>query len=123
VVLPLHDELRVAEQWAVVDNLSKGRVSLSFASGWHADDFVFFPDDYKQRHKKMFSQIPILKELWEGKKIERKNGFGKDIQVGLAIRPVQEKIPIWITSGGSKETFYSAGKIGANIITNLLTLS
>src|SRR5690348_14609600 len=33
VVLPLHDPLLVAEEWAVVDNLSHGRVSISFASG------------------------------------------------------------------------------------------
>src|SRR5207248_7111708 len=32
VVLPLHDPLRVAEEWAVVDNLSAGRVGLSFAT-------------------------------------------------------------------------------------------
>ena len=33
VVLPLHHPIRVAEEWAVVDNLSQGRVGISFASG------------------------------------------------------------------------------------------
>src|SRR5438067_1141383 len=33
VVLPLHSPLRVAEEWAVVDNLSDGRVDIAFASG------------------------------------------------------------------------------------------
>ncbi len=33
VVLPLHHPVRVAEEWAVVDNLSNGRVGISFASG------------------------------------------------------------------------------------------
>ena len=37
VVIPLHNPLRVAEEWAAVDNLSQGRVGISFASGWHAD--------------------------------------------------------------------------------------
>src|SRR4029453_9228783 len=46
VVLPLHHPLRVAEEWAVVDNLSNGRVGLAFASGWHADDFVLRPESY-----------------------------------------------------------------------------
>src|SRR5262249_28630343 len=32
VVLPLHNPIRVAEEWSVVDNLSRGRVGLSFAS-------------------------------------------------------------------------------------------
>jgi alkanesulfonate monooxygenase SsuD/methylene tetrahydromethanopterin reductase-like flavin-dependent oxidoreductase (luciferase family) len=33
VVLPLHDPVRVAEEWAVVDQLSNGRVDLAFAQG------------------------------------------------------------------------------------------
>src|SRR3954471_23143566 len=43
LVLPLHHPVRVAEDWAVIDRLSGGRVGLSFATGWHADDFVFAP--------------------------------------------------------------------------------
>jgi hypothetical protein len=34
-VLPLHHPARVAEEWGLVDNLSNGRVGISFASGWH----------------------------------------------------------------------------------------
>src|SRR4030095_15985745 len=40
VALPLHNPVRVAEEWSVVDNLSNGRVAVSFASGWHPDDFL-----------------------------------------------------------------------------------
>src|SRR5436853_4088744 len=32
VVAPLHTPIRIAEEWSVVDNLSKGRVAISFAS-------------------------------------------------------------------------------------------
>ncbi|MET0406571.1 MAG: LLM class flavin-dependent oxidoreductase, partial [Cystobacter sp.] len=38
VVIPLHDPIQVAEEWAMIDNLSGGRVGVSFASGWHAND-------------------------------------------------------------------------------------
>ncbi|MEZ5296781.1 MAG: LLM class flavin-dependent oxidoreductase [Ilumatobacteraceae bacterium] len=40
VVAPLHQPPRIAEEWAVVDNLSGGRVGISFAPGWQPDDFV-----------------------------------------------------------------------------------
>jgi hypothetical protein len=43
VVMPLQNPLRVAEEWSMVDNLSNGRVSLSFAPGWHPNDFVLYP--------------------------------------------------------------------------------
>ena len=32
--------LRVAEDWAVVDNLSGGRVDISFGAGWNVNDFA-----------------------------------------------------------------------------------
>ena len=34
VVMPLHHPVRVAEEWAVIDNLSNSRVGVAFASGW-----------------------------------------------------------------------------------------
>jgi natural product biosynthesis luciferase-like monooxygenase protein/amino acid adenylation domain-containing protein len=120
IVLPLHDVVRAAEEWSMVDNLSGGRVSLSVASGWHANDFIFFPDRYADRHKWMYRQIEELKGLWRGKSIRRKNGVGKEVELWIHPRPVQAELPIWITSAGNPETFRSAGKIGANILSHLL---
>ncbi|HYW11010.1 MAG TPA: LLM class flavin-dependent oxidoreductase, partial [Longimicrobium sp.] len=39
LISPLHDVLRIAEEWAVVDNLSDGRVEVAFGSGWNVNDF------------------------------------------------------------------------------------
>ena len=47
VVLPLHHPVRVAEEWSVVDNLSNGRVGISFASGWQPNDFVLAPENHR----------------------------------------------------------------------------
>ena len=44
VVLPLHNPIRVAEEWSVVDNISNGRVGISFASGWQVNDFALAPE-------------------------------------------------------------------------------
>jgi natural product biosynthesis luciferase-like monooxygenase protein len=46
VVMPLHNPLRVAEDWSVVDNLSQGRVDVAFARGWNAGDFALMPEAY-----------------------------------------------------------------------------
>src|SRR5436853_2564857 len=35
LISPLHDTVRVAEDWSVVDNFSRGRVAVSFGSGWN----------------------------------------------------------------------------------------
>jgi alkanesulfonate monooxygenase SsuD/methylene tetrahydromethanopterin reductase-like flavin-dependent oxidoreductase (luciferase family) len=66
VVLPLHDPIRVAEEWAVVDNLSRGRAGVSFASGWHANDFVFAPEKYAERKRHMLEAVDVVRRLWRG---------------------------------------------------------
>ncbi|MGW0881236.1 MupA/Atu3671 family FMN-dependent luciferase-like monooxygenase [Streptomyces sp. NPDC002671] len=121
VVLPLHNPLRVAEEWAVVDNLSGGRVGLSLASGWQADDFVLAPDNYADRKQVMLDGISTLRSLWAGEAVELSNGTGKATAVRTLPRPVQRDLPMWITAAGSEETFRAAGESGCNLLTHLLS--
>ncbi|HEU4963755.1 MAG TPA: MupA/Atu3671 family FMN-dependent luciferase-like monooxygenase [Bacilli bacterium] len=120
VVLPLHSPIRVAEDWSVVDNLSRGRVELSFASGWHADDFVFRPQNYEDRSNVMFRDIETVKKLWRGEPVSFTGGGGHELDVRTLPRPVQSELPVWVTSGGNIATFRRAGEIGANVLTHLL---
>ncbi|MCE7996677.1 MAG: amino acid adenylation domain-containing protein [Roseivirga sp.] len=120
VVLALHDEIRVVEEWSVVDNLSNGRVALSFAAGWNPNDFVLKDANFAERHQVMFEKIEEVQKLWKGGSIERENGFGKTIELSAFPVPVRPELPIWVTSGGGEETFKSAGEVGANVLTHLL---
>jgi len=120
VVLPLHNPIRVAEEWSLVDNLSKGRAAVAMASGWHADDFAFFPERYADRKTSMFSGIEILKKLWRGERIPVEGGAGNQIMVEIFPKPVQLELPLWLTAAGSPETFIKAGEMGTNVLTHML---
>lgn len=120
VVLPLHDTIRVAEDWSVVDNLSGGRVQLSFASGWHDRDFVFQPQNYSDRRSVMMGQIEELRSLWRGESITRSGGEGTPHEVTTYPRPVQPELPIFVTAAGTPETYVRAGRSGAHLLTHLL---
>jgi natural product biosynthesis luciferase-like monooxygenase protein len=120
VVAPLHDPIRIAEEWAMVDNLSGGRVELSFASGWHPNDFAFFPEKYADRHQEMFRAIEIIKTLWQGGSIPVRSGNGEPIEVKIFPTPLQRNVPLWITAAGNPATFAKAGELGANLLTHLL---
>ncbi len=101
VVLPLHDPLRIAEEWAVVDRLSNGRAGLSFASGWHPTDFALRPETYPDRRERMFQGIEEVRRLWrEG-----------------PVRPVQPELPVWVTCSTNAATWTRAGEIGAHVLT------
>jgi natural product biosynthesis luciferase-like monooxygenase protein len=120
LVSPLHDELRVAEEWAMVDNLSNGRVAISFGSGWNINDFIFYPDRYERRQAVMYEQIEVVKKLWSGQRIRRRTSAGTDVEIQLFPKPVSSRLPVWITSSGNVDTFRSAGHIGANVLTHLI---
>ena len=120
VVLPLHNPIRVAEEWAVVDNLSQGRVEMSFASGWHANDFALMPENYKDRRDIMLQGIDQVRRLWRGESVSVTNGHGQPHDVRVFPAPHQEAPPFWIAAAGNIETFRMAGRIGARLLTNLL---
>lgn len=120
VVVPLHNPLRIAEEWAVIDNLSGGRVGIACACGWQADDFVLAPENFANRREVNYRTIEIIKKLWSGQTVEISNGNGVLKNISIFPKPLQKEIPVWITSSGSLETFVQAGKLGANILTHLL---
>lgn len=119
VVLPLNNPIRVAEEWALVDNLSNGRVELSYASGWNAEDFALAPGTYAQRYETMFARIKEVERLWSGETLEYPDGTGQPVKVRTYPTPVQKKLPIWLTAAGSPKTFEKAGELGANLLTHL----
>ncbi len=119
-VIPLHNPIRVAEEWALVDNISKGRVGISFAAGWQPNDFVLKPETFADRKTRMFSDIEIVHRLWRGETVELPGPLGMDVPVRTLPRPIQHELPSWITAAGNPETFKIAGEKGFNILTHLL---
>ena len=118
-VLPLHHPIRVAEDWAVVDNLSHGRVGMSLASGWMPDDFVIRPENHARANDVLFESLETVKRLWRGESLHFPGPNGT-VAVRTLPRPVQPELPVWVTTAGNPETFRRAAQIGANVLTHLL---
>ncbi len=120
VVAPLHHPIRIAEDWAVIDNLTNGRTGLGIASGWHPDDFVLRPENAPPGNKKaMLRAIEEVRRLWRGETYEADMAHGH-VSVQTQPRPVSKELPIWLTTAGNPDTWREAGHIGANILTHLL---
>ncbi|WP_280409837.1 MupA/Atu3671 family FMN-dependent luciferase-like monooxygenase [Nocardia brasiliensis] len=120
VVLPLHDPVRVAEDWSVVDNLSDGRVDVAFATGWNPDDFVLAPDRYRSRVEVMRDGMQTVRQLWRGEPISLPNGAGEPRSVRIFPTPIQPDLTTWVTCSGGVQRFEMAGELGANVLTALL---
>jgi natural product biosynthesis luciferase-like monooxygenase protein len=120
VVLPLHSPIRVAEEWSVVDNLSGGRVGISFASGWQPNDFVLNPEAYATARHNLPELIDTVQALWRGETRELPGHDGQPVPISTLPRPIQPELPTWLTSAGNPASFERAGRLGMNILTHLI---
>ncbi|MFI7503307.1 MupA/Atu3671 family FMN-dependent luciferase-like monooxygenase [Streptomyces sp. NPDC049687] len=120
VVLPLHDPLLVAERWSMVDNLSRGRVDVSLASGWHAHDFALSPGTYQDRKAVLSERVAELRTLWAGGSVTRTDGNGKPVDLTVYPRPVQRELELWLTSSANPATWQAAAELGTHVLTALL---
>lgn len=120
LVLPLHNPIRVAEEWAQIDNFSNGRVGLALAPGWQPNDFSLAPFNYADRAKVMIESMDIIERLWRGEAVTMKGGDDKEFDVTTLPRPIQKELPLWITTAGTTDSFRRAGALGKNLLTHLL---
>lgn len=120
LVLPLHHPIRVAEDWALVDNLSGGRVAIAFAPGWHPNDFVLAPQNHRSAKGVLYRDLDVVRRLWRGEAVAFAGPGGAAVEIRTHPRPVQPELPAWVTCAGSIETCVEAGWMGANLLTHLL---
>ncbi|MFT7523207.1 MAG: natural product biosynthesis luciferase-like monooxygenase protein [Candidatus Paceibacteria bacterium] len=120
-VAPLHHTARIAEEWAVIDNLTNGRAGMAIASGWQPDDFVLNPQNTPPDNKPaMINAIHDLRKLWRGETVEFPKKDGTMFGVKTQPRPVSKELPVWVTTAGNPATWKEAGTLGANVLTHLL---
>ena len=94
MVVPLHDPLRLAEDLAVLDQLSNGRVILVAAGGYVASEYAMFDKDMSKRGAAVGEIIETLRKAWTGQPFEYR---GRTVLVTPP--PAQAHLPIHM--GGS----------------------
>lgn len=105
VILPLHDPVEIAEQMAIVDLMSNGRLSVIFGAGYVPSEFAMFGKSLKDRAKLMDDGIEIVLRALRGERFE-KNGRP------IFIRPLPVQAPenIVMVGGGVPASAKRAAK-------------
>lgn len=100
VILPFHDPLRVAEDAAVVDILSGGRLELGVGAGYRAEEFAGFGIDPRERGRRLNEALPLLRRLFAGETVTHEGEFYRYQEAALRPLPVQgANLPLW--AGGT----------------------
>ena len=95
-LMPLHDPIRTAEDAAVVDLISNGRLILGLGLGYRPQEFDVFGRSLKERKGRMEESIEILNKSWSEGKFSFNGRYYNYEDINVTPKPVQEPIPIWI---------------------------
>jgi probable F420-dependent oxidoreductase len=68
VLTPFHDPIRLAEDAAVVDQLSDGRLILGLGIGWRHEEFRMFGVPFSERLRRTVETIEVLRRAWSGRR-------------------------------------------------------
>src|SRR5687767_13926825 len=68
VLTPLHDPIRLAEDAAVVDQLSDGRLILGLGLGWREEEFRMLRIPFGERRPRLEETVEVLRKAWTGRR-------------------------------------------------------
>ena len=107
-LLPIRHPVQVAEEVAVLDRLSAGRVILGVGRGYRAGLFDAFGVVAKEKRDRFERALDAMVAAWAGEPV----GWEEDRPVRLVPRPVQDPHPpIWIAAFGPR-ALEQAGRLG-----------
>jgi alkanesulfonate monooxygenase SsuD/methylene tetrahydromethanopterin reductase-like flavin-dependent oxidoreductase (luciferase family) len=97
VVLPFDNPLRVAEDYAMVDILSDGRLNLGVGSGYLKHEYEGFGVEMEERRERFDEALEVLLQAWTGARFSFEGKYHRVTEVQLNVVPVQKpRPPIWI---------------------------
>lgn len=99
VIAPLHHPVELAEQAAVVDLLSSGRLDLGLGAGYRIPEFDLFGADLGRRYAATDACARELRRLWDV----------------ITPRPAQHRVPIWLGYQGPQGA-RRAGLLGEGLL-------
>lgn len=112
-VLSSDDPVRVFQDFATVDLLSNGRAEIMAGRGSFIESFPLFGYDLEDYDTLFSEKLELLLKLNESEKITWKGKHRPSINnLGVYPRPLQEKIPIWVAIGGTRQSVIRAGTLG-----------
>jgi alkanesulfonate monooxygenase SsuD/methylene tetrahydromethanopterin reductase-like flavin-dependent oxidoreductase (luciferase family) len=114
LIAPFHDPLRLAEDLAVLDNLSRGRISLIVAGGYVHEEFAMFEIPMQERGRRVTEAVATLKAAFTGEPFGYR---GRTVHITPA--PYRAGGPLIMLGGSSEPAARRAARIADGFIPSM----
>ena len=117
-IIPMHNPLRIAEEFAMVDQLSGGRLNFGAGRGMHPTEYAVFGYDWNDAQKRLPEALDIIMRAWSGEEFEWKGEHYNFPKLKVYPQPFQQPHPpIYITAVRDPESFNMVGTRGHHLMT------
>jgi len=118
IVLPLHNPLEIAEQMAMLDLMSDGRVELGVGRGFVAYDYDRLGVPLEGAQDRMREGLEIILKAWSGEPFTHRGANYRYENLEVWPRPQQRPHPpVWISCSQTPSSFEWSGRQGYSILT------
>ncbi len=118
VLLPLHSPIDTAEQLAMVDLMSGGRLDLGIGRGFVAHDYEVHGLPHADAQERLIEALDVVLEAWSGEPMNHNGHYYTYNGVRVWPRPEQRPHPpIWIACSGNPSSFEWTGTHGYGLLT------
>jgi probable F420-dependent oxidoreductase len=118
ILAPLHDPLRLAEDAAVVDQLSAGRLVLGLGVGWREEEFRMFGVPVAERATRIDETVEILRRAFTGERFSFDGRAYRYDRVRVTPPPARPGGPPILLGGYADAAVARAGRVGDGYVTD-----
>jgi probable F420-dependent oxidoreductase len=118
LLAPLHDPLRLAEDAAVVDQVSGGRLLLGLGAGWREEEFRMFGVPIAERGLRTEETIEVLRRAWTGRRFSFEGRSFRYDRVKITPPPATPSGPPVYLGGYADTVLRRAGRFADGYITS-----
>ncbi len=122
-VLPLSNPLRIAEDVATVDHLSKGRLEFGVGRSGLPGHYAGFNIPYSESRDRFFETLDVLKKAWTEERFSHKGRYFEFRDVCILPKPYQKPYPPLRVAATTEETYAMVGRMGLPLFVAVRTSS
>ncbi len=111
-LLPLHHPVDLAEQLAVLDILSAGRLDVGIGRGGTLQDYQTFRSERADARRRVEEGIALMQQCWTGAPFDFSGQFHATERLHVRPRPVQRPHPPLFIAANSEDSVLSAARLG-----------